>query len=173
MNRDSLMTLGGLVLVVAVVVATFLYGQHQQQDQKNHDRQLQQQATATQPAKPTPAPATAPAASSAPQQPGVQKPASDSTGQNLQGSKESGAAAPGNVTAPAKPQPAPAPAPQTAKRTPATGANSSPATAVVPPAETPKTGGEVLYIAGVVITMGAGYRLRRSRAAVRAAQLRA
>lgn len=164
MNRDSLMTLGGLVLVVAVVVATFLYGQHQQQDQKNHDRQLQQQATATQPA-----PAPASAASSAPQQPGVQKPASDSTGQSLQGSKESGAAAPGNVTAPAKPQPAP----QTAKKTPATGANSSPATAVVPPAETPKTGGEVLYIAGVVITMGAGYRLRRSRAAVRAAQLRA
>ncbi len=188
MNRDTATTIGGLVLVVAVVVGTFLYGQHQRTDQQKHDKQLQQtqkQANAA----PTAAPVVAPKTQSSPvaQQPAVQKQENDGSGQRLQGSSQAGSAKPNAVTTPTqsaapapapKPTPAPTivakptPPPVAAKTVPATGANSSSRTAVVPPAETPKTGGEIFYIFGLMTMMTAGYYARRSRIAVRTALLR-
>jgi hypothetical protein len=86
MNRDALTTIGGLVLVGIVVVATFLYGNQQRQAQLRHNQTAQRQAQ--QSAKPQPAAKTPASASSSPvassQQPAVQKPSS-SNQSTLQG----------------------------------------------------------------------------------------
>lgn len=114
MNREVLTTVGGLLVVGIVVVATFLYGNHQRQNQMHASQTSQHQPQA---AKPTPSPtpaATTPGTGSTPaQQPAAQKPSS-SNQTTLQGGKSSGS------SPAAKPAPMPA-------ATPATGSSPLPA----------------------------------------------
>lgn len=68
MNRDGLKTTGAIVLIIAIVGATFWYGNRQRQTQIKHDQQVQDQAkkssstsssaTTTGSNAPTPAPAS-------------------------------------------------------------------------------------------------------------------
>lgn len=44
LNRDFLKTLGGILIIGAIVVATFLYGNQQRQEQIRKDEQAKQQA---------------------------------------------------------------------------------------------------------------------------------
>lgn len=63
MRRDVLRTIGGIVVVGLVVVATFLYGNHQSQQQIRKQQQLEtkaKQQTAASQTKPTPSPKPAP-----------------------------------------------------------------------------------------------------------------
>jgi hypothetical protein len=43
MNRDLLKTIGGILIIAAIVVATFLYGNQQRQEQVRRDQALQEQ----------------------------------------------------------------------------------------------------------------------------------
>lgn len=43
MSRDLLKTIGGLALIAAIVVATFLYGNKQRQEQVRRDQEIKQQ----------------------------------------------------------------------------------------------------------------------------------
>ncbi len=44
LNRDFLKTLGGILIIGAIVVATFLYGNQQRQDQIRKEQQAKEQA---------------------------------------------------------------------------------------------------------------------------------
>jgi|GEM_PF-5922821 len=70
MNRELLITIGGLLVVGLVVVATFLYGNQQRQAQLRTPQTNQHQQQAAKPApKPTPSPtATTPGRGSTPAQ---------------------------------------------------------------------------------------------------------
>lgn len=63
MNRDSLKTVGAIVLIAAIVGLTFWYGNKQRTDQVKNDKAQQTQTqksssqTSTQSTKPAPAPA--------------------------------------------------------------------------------------------------------------------
>lgn len=151
MNRDVVTTVGGLILVGIVVVATFLYGNQQRQTQLRHDQavQRQQQTTKTTP-KPSPAPAASSATSSSSgtsstpaQQPAVQKPsASNQTA--LQGGSQSS-----NTTA------------------------TTPAAQTSPPTETPDTGSSPLPAAAATVLLVMAGVYWRSRQALRQAAIRA
>jgi hypothetical protein len=141
MNRDVLTTVGGLVLVGVVVVATFLYGNEQRQAQLRHDqtaqRQAQQQQSKNQSAAKTPSTSTNNGgATASSQQPAVQSPGS-SNQTALQGGSSSSTAS--------SPVPSAGPA----------------------PSETPRTGSSsILYVIGATLML-VFYRVhRRSRLAV-------
>lgn len=53
MKRDTVKTMAGLIIIVGIVVATFMYGNAQRQKQLAHDQQVkqQQETTAQQQAK--------------------------------------------------------------------------------------------------------------------------
>lgn len=129
MKKDVLTTIGGLVLVGLVVVATFLYGSQQRQNQAKHDEQLKQQQQTAQQSTDEHHDADKP------QQPAVNKPQADQS--NLQGGK-----------------PATAPAPVPAGST-----------------QTPKTGGEVLFIIPAAAMVAMYRRQRRSQRELRQALL--
>ena len=46
MNKDLLKTIGGILIIAAIVVATFLYGNQQRQEQVRRDQAVQEQQTA-------------------------------------------------------------------------------------------------------------------------------
>lgn len=141
MKKDVLTTIGGLVLVGLVVVATFLYGNQQRQNQAKHDQDIKKQQETKAPTNPQ---TSGPQAStSAPQQPAVQKPQADSS--NLQGGKTGAPSA--------TPTPASKPAP------------------VAGVTQTPKTGGEVLVLIPVTAMLMLYRTQRRSRMALRRAAL--
>lgn len=119
MKRDTVKTLAGLVVIAAIVVATFLYGNAQRQAQLKRDADKKQQASnspqpsssisATTGGTPTPTSNTAP----------VKTP----TGNTLQGTGGTGAQQPGQVAgASATPTPTPAASPAPASGLPETGA---------------------------------------------------
>ena len=73
MKRDTIKTIAGLIIIGAIVVATFLYGNSQRKAQLAHDQDVkkQQEAKAQAQAKavtptPTPVKASAPSTSAAP-----------------------------------------------------------------------------------------------------------
>lgn len=43
MNRDLLKTAGGIIIIGAIIVATFLYGNQQRQEQVRRDQEVEQQ----------------------------------------------------------------------------------------------------------------------------------
>ena len=97
MNRDVLTTIGGLVLVGVIVVATFLYGNQQRQSQLRHNQTAARQS---QPAAKTPtATSSSPTATS--QQPGVEKPSSNNQ-TTLQGGSTTQPVVPSSGSTPAE-----------------------------------------------------------------------
>ena len=86
MNREVLTTIGGLIVVGAVVVATFLYGNHQHQADLRHDQDVQRQQQAQQSEQKSASQQSGSSGSS--QQPAVQKPSSDNQ-TALQGGQKS------------------------------------------------------------------------------------
>ena len=76
MKRDTVKTIAGLIIIVGIVVATFMYGNAQRQKQLAEDQKAkqQQEATAQQHAKsvsPNASPTKAPTATAAPKGAGV------------------------------------------------------------------------------------------------------
>lgn len=130
MNRDTVKTLAGLVIIAVIVVATFLYGNAQRQNQLKHDANVSKQQAAASPSASASAASAAPAsgqtaANTAP----VQSPASS----NIQG----GAAAsstPKPSSTPAK-TPTPTPAPTQVATVPQTGGTAQPLPQTGPAAE--------------------------------------
>jgi pyruvate/2-oxoglutarate dehydrogenase complex dihydrolipoamide acyltransferase (E2) component len=59
--KDVLKTVGAVLIIGGIVVATFLYGNKQRQEQLRRDQQAQEQANQTATQQPAPAPAPAPA----------------------------------------------------------------------------------------------------------------
>jgi hypothetical protein len=121
MKRDTVKTLAGLVVIAAIVVATFLYGNAQRQAQLKRDADKKQQASnspqpssslsATTSGTPTPTPTS----NTAP----VKTPA----GNTLQGTGGTGGQQPGQVAgASAAPAPSPSTSPAPAPGLPETGA---------------------------------------------------
>ena len=47
MNKDLIKTIGGILIIAAIVVATFLYGNQQRQEQVRRDQALQEQQKQT------------------------------------------------------------------------------------------------------------------------------
>lgn len=153
MKKDILTTIGGLVAVGLIVVATFLYGNHQRQQQLRTQEKPQtaQQAQPKQSQdKNKPAPQTSDTSQGKPQQPSTVKPSPDNqTG--LQGGSKPGS---GSAT-----QPTP------------NDAHSQPATPTGPQALA-DTGGEALPVlaAGAMALLYQVWRRSRlslSRALVR------
>ncbi len=131
MNRDTVKTLIGLVIIGGIVVATFMYGNSQRQAQLKHDQDVKKQQTAASPstdASATPV-ATTPASTATPATP---KPTVVPTATPK-------AASPSANTAPVK-----SPATNTLQGSGGTGnslgASATPA-ATQTPATTPATGG--------------------------------
>jgi cytoskeletal protein RodZ len=148
MNRDVLTTVGGLVLVGIVVVATFLYGNEQRQAQLRRDQTAQRQSQQQSKNQSTPKASsvstssgssnTATATSS---QPAVQKPSSSNQTTLQGGSPSSTASSP----------------------VPSSGSG---------PAETPRTGSSsILYVFGATLMVVLYQVYRRSRTAVAQAAL--
>lgn len=62
-TRDTIKTLLGLIIIVAIVVATFLYGNAQRQSQQKHDSQLSTQVSPSASSSPAASVSTAPVSS--------------------------------------------------------------------------------------------------------------
>jgi len=145
MKRDTVKTLAGLVVIAAIVVATFAYGNAQRQNQLKHDQDVKNQqakATNTLPsASSTPKPSTsaAPSGSTASNTAPVKSPSSNS----IQGGQVAGTQS--NI-------------PQTG----GTGAN----------APLPDTGSPVAGVVGFAAVVTSWLWLRRSKRALFAAARR-
>lgn len=66
MKRDTVKTLAGLVVIAAIVVATFAYGNAQRQNQLKHDQDVKNQQAAKATALPSASSSAKPSASAAP-----------------------------------------------------------------------------------------------------------
>lgn len=153
MKRDTLRTLGGVVVICLIVVATFMYGNSQRQAQIRHDQDVKAQqeakASTTPQASPTAAPSNSPAVASngtsntAP----VNTPSSNS----IQGSGASPSASP-------KPSSSPTPSssPQVAVTTPDTGGSAA----------MPQTGPAADGLLAIAAITAVGMAYTRSRRAV-------
>jgi hypothetical protein len=78
MNRDTVKTLAGLLVIGAIVVATFLYGNAQRQSQLKHDQNVKNQqasSLAQAPSTPDHTASAAPAGTNTPQATASSKPA--------------------------------------------------------------------------------------------------
>lgn len=144
MRRDLVVTIGGMILVGLIVVATFLYGNQQHQAELRLAQEQQRQAT---PAPPAAATATDPMSSSSKGTAAVQPPAAANT---LQG----GASKSGSGSSPA----------------PATAQTPVLNPAQLPPTQTPKTGGSTEYLVGTLLVAWLARGYLRSRAGLARAQ---
>ena len=180
MNRDTLKTLAGLVVIGFIVVATFLYGNAQRQSQNKHDQEVKQQANTNPSASPAKSAAIAaqPKASTQPGTAAVASPSSNA----VQGGKVQASTAPSATTSPkASPTPSATPSPTTSptpSATPKATATPTPAPTPAPTAtpvagqvagaatpSMPQTGTEQIGLLGVtamVITYLGLLRSRRS-----------
>ncbi|HUD11578.1 MAG TPA: hypothetical protein VMS08_04145 [Candidatus Saccharimonadia bacterium] len=159
--RDTVKTLAGLVIIAAIVVATFVYGNTQRQSQLKHDQQikLQQQASASggkspkDSASPTAQPVAA-VPSSSPSSATNTAPVESPQANSVQGSSLTSP----TPTAIATPIPTPAPTPaKVAVQTPRSATAGAPL---------PQTGSPIGGLLGVAAVTGAVVALRRSRLAV-------
>lgn len=110
MTRETVKTIAGLIIIAAIVVATFMYGNHQRQAQLAHDQDVKKQqeakvaaaSTATPTVSVSPTPSASASANTAP----VNTPSSNA----IQGSAKTGGSA---TPVPATPAPAPTAVPDT------------------------------------------------------------
>lgn len=169
MNRDTVKTLAGLVVIGVIVVATFLYGNAQRQNQLKHDASVSKsQANAGASASPAVAASAAPA----PKTPAASgkvatntAPVQSPTSSNLQG---------GSATASGTPKPTSTPAPSaTPTKTPA----ATPTQVAAAPSTVPQTGGstplpqtgpaqELAGVIGLAAIVTMWLWLRRSQRAI-------
>jgi LPXTG-motif cell wall-anchored protein len=82
MNRDTLKTILGLIVIVLIVVATFLYGNAQRQAQLKRDQEVKQQQTAQTSTSPAASASTSAGTSNT-------APVSSPTANNIQGGQPS------------------------------------------------------------------------------------
>jgi LPXTG-motif cell wall-anchored protein len=133
MSRDTVKTLSGLLVIGAIVVATFLYGNAQRQSQLKHDQAVKNQQASTQQqgadASPSSSASAAPA-SNAPKSTASTKanngtaPVQSVTPNTIQGSKSTSTSS----KSPASPKPSATPAGKVAgaATTPVTGGTAQP-----------------------------------------------
>jgi LPXTG-motif cell wall-anchored protein len=156
MNRDTVKTLAGLLVIGMIVVATFLYGNAQRQSQLKHDQNVKNQQAST--LKPgTASPSSSATSSPAPSSPKATTsnnpstntaPVQSVTSNTLQGSKPKTAGKPSPTSTP---KPSPSGQVAGAATTPTTGGTGS----SLPQTGSPALGG--LGLAAIAV-MWLGFR---------------